>query len=255
MFHAIDWPDKMFLNGCQGPYWLSDTDLHHLRIKIADPVGDVNIANYGRLMCGTPDNRSIRRYSMKKRTEKFTRLVKAAQGGCCSSVDELARVSLKQLDRYFYHKGYSANLRDDLVQETVMNAFKNLGQLENPASYWSWVYRIAANVRHSYHRRQHTRPQVILSDLPDGMHSEFESHQISGEHLAVAREDNQGVKQMIAGLKENQLKIISKHLMDTIDYEALSKELDCSRGAARMMVHRARKKLKDMFLKKGFTVA
>ncbi len=47
--------------------------------------------------------------------------------------------------------------RDELAQETFLRAWKELPNLRHPSRFKPWLYRIATNIAHDYHRRHQSR--------------------------------------------------------------------------------------------------
>lgn len=68
--------------------------------------------------------------------------------------------------RFLMHTVGSADLVEDLFQETWMKALERRHQLKNPDRFGPWILRIARNLTHNSMRRRSKTVQVwILSDL------------------------------------------------------------------------------------------
>ncbi|HHO69416.1 MAG TPA: RNA polymerase sigma factor, partial [Gammaproteobacteria bacterium] len=66
------------------------------------------------------------------------------------------------LYRIAYSWCHNPALADDLVQETLAKALKNGGQLRDPRTVKSWLYRILSNCWHDHFRR--SRETVDVDD-------------------------------------------------------------------------------------------
>ena len=103
--------------------------------------------------------------------EKYSdaQLVQCYQKGDSKAGNVLCQRYWKILYRFFKKKIRGSRKEDieDLVQETFMEALKNLKHLQSPASFRVWFYKIARRVLRSWinvQEKQGTR--VSLVDVP-----------------------------------------------------------------------------------------
>ena len=69
----------------------------------------------------------------------------AAQRGDSQKFSELAEPFRRELQVHCYRILGSLHEAEDMVQETMVKAWKNIGTFEGRASFRSWLYRIATN--------------------------------------------------------------------------------------------------------------
>src|SRR5687768_6134938 len=67
------------------------------------------------------------------------------------------------LRRFIRRRVPDDHVADDLLQEAFMRVHRNIGTLQEAERLAAWVYRIARNVVHDYHRKT-TNSTVALAD-------------------------------------------------------------------------------------------
>jgi RNA polymerase sigma factor (sigma-70 family) len=167
-------------------------------------------------------------------------LVVAARGGSAQAFGELYRA----------HAGWVAQMararasRDehvvaDVVQEVFARALENLDRLRDPARFGGWIRAIADHVIVDHHRASaRSRP------LDDDSAEEIASSGAPPEEVAEATELAGLVRRSVAGLSARDATAIT--LVSTLGLSPaeLGAVLGVSRGAAKVLLHRARNRLR-----------
>jgi RNA polymerase sigma-70 factor (TIGR02960 family) len=99
-------------------------------------------------------------------------LLRRAQDGDEAAFGALAQRYRAELQLHCYRIVGSVQDAEDLVQETLLAAWRGLGQFEGRASLRSWLYRIATNrclnaLRDRGRRRQDQRPREETPEPPE----------------------------------------------------------------------------------------
>ncbi len=139
------------------------------------------------------------------------------------------------LRRYAHHRGLSWADADDLVAEVLTIAWRRLDAvpLDDPIP---WLFAVSRNVwrNHTRSMRRHTRmldrlppPAAQLPDEPD-------------DGSEVAR-----VRAAFISLEDADREVLALVAWDELTSEQLAAALECSPGAARVRLHRARSRLAD----------
>ena len=161
---------------------------------------------------------------MKKAKEEFSRIYD----------DCIAKIY-----RYIYLKVNSQDIAQDLSSETFLKGWQvfkdNSREIENPQAF---LYQIARNLVIDYYRekdrsRTVSTEFVSLTDQAEDLHER-----------AMSDSELEMVKASLAGLKDDYQEIIIWHYIDDYSIEEISKMMDKSEGAVRVMLHRALKSLK-----------
>ncbi|MEZ4270248.1 MAG: sigma-70 family RNA polymerase sigma factor [Myxococcota bacterium] len=95
-------------------------------------------------------------------------LVEAVKSGNYGAFEELVQRYHDKVYRLAYGMTKSDRDAEEVLQETFLNAFKNIGDFRGDSSPGSWIYRIAANAALMCLRRRRRKPLLSLDDLPVG---------------------------------------------------------------------------------------
>ncbi len=129
---------------------------------------------------------------------------------------------------------------DDLVQETFIKVDKNLATVKDMSKISSWIYRIAYNVCMDYLKNNQTRlfkQSEELSNQQAGIEIEknMEQHQMG-----------QCVRGKVDQLPDNLRSVLLLFDLEGFSHTEISEVLGISRENAKIRLHRARKKLKEI---------
>ncbi len=144
-----------------------------------------------------------------------------------------------KLYRVAYSWCHSPTLADDLVQETMLKAFKNVESLKNQATLDTWLYRILSNNWHDYLRVQGRNTELFdMSDDDSMEHSElYQQSQI------VAR-----VRSTVAQLPMPLREVVSLADFAGFSYVDIADILEIPIGTVMSRLYRARQILKEQLL-------
>ena len=129
---------------------------------------------------------------------------------------------------------------EDLVQETLIKAFRYQKSFESGTNAKSWLFRITQNIFINEYRKKAKRPVQIdfeevlnFNKLVDKSPSAFDNS--FSDPVALA------LNSLQADLKT----IIILSDIESFSYEEISKILDLPMGTVKTRIHRARNKMKD----------
>lgn len=145
---------------------------------------------------------------------------------------------------------------EDLAQETFLRVFKNASRYEVKASFKSWLYTIATNLTRNEIRNRARRNTYFLDDLVDENEDVYHSVHMIDETLQPdllleRKERQQIVKKAMKMLPENQGTALTLVTYQELSYEEIAEILNCSIGAVKSLIHRARQNIKDILIKLG----
>lgn len=166
-------------------------------------------------------------------------LVAAYRSGDERAATELVCRHAKALGRYLYGAGAPAAVVEDLVQETFFRAFRALSSWRAEASFRSWLFRIAANLRKDLYRREGRRNLVSIEDSDVAGSSDPE-----GE--AGANELEARLRTGLERLARLQREVFLMRAQQGLEYEEICAALGTTPGAARVHYHHAVRRLKEM---------
>ena len=177
------------------------------------------------------------------RREDLARLVAAARQGERGAFDELVRRTY--VDTYTLAVRLTANEEDarDVVQEAYLRAWKGIRRFRGDAQFSTWMYRITANAASTMTQRRSRQRTTNLDDVADPVEMRLE-HQPEGAAESAAALDRLGeaVTQLPPKLR---VIVVLKDVYD-LSHEDIADELGISVAAAKVRLHRGRKKLRDL---------
>lgn len=128
---------------------------------------------------------------------------------------------------------------EDLVQETLIRAFKGLHNFRAESSVRTWLFRILVRLAYEPARWQRSMPATSIGDIdiPDNYGGN------RAEQNAIARELKDRIDEAMERLTHRQRTALHLRAVEGMDYATISGVLNCSTTAARMHVLEARRKV------------
>jgi RNA polymerase sigma-70 factor (ECF subfamily) len=170
-------------------------------------------------------------------------LVEAAQAGDADAIDALVRrYQVRMVNFARTSTGGDADA-EDLAQETFIRAFRGLGLFRGESSFKNWLYRIAANVCHTYRgKRVHQAPvwERRLEDADVSEH-DFIGHTDDLEESVIYR---QALDRALLTLSEEMRIPLILHDVEGIEYREISEILDVPIGTIMSRIFRARQRMR-----------
>ncbi len=177
-------------------------------------------------------------------TESEETLIRSACQGNQGAFEELVRRTSRLVFGRLYLETGDAHRAEDLLQETLLIAFRSLPQLADPSAFRSWLLAIAHNVVIDAARRDNRKRRAgpsradanALDQLPDdrlGPSEQAEKTEMRDQVLAVLR-----------SLPEQYRHPLTLRYISGSDYDTICTELGMSNGALRGILHRGLKMLR-----------
>jgi RNA polymerase sigma-70 factor, ECF subfamily len=148
---------------------------------------------------------------------------------------------------------------DDLVQETLLKAFRFFNKFEKGTNAKAWLYRILKNSYINDYRRQVKEPTKVDYEDVQNFYENIKSSDVQTQHyeedsFSNSMDDN--ISSAIAKLPEDFRTVIILSDIEGYTYEEVADFVDCPVGTVRSRLHRARKmlysQLYDYASNKGF---
>ena len=170
-------------------------------------------------------------------------LVRQAQGGDRAAFEELVRrTSRLAFARLFLETG-DAHRAEDLLQETLLSAYRALGQLEKPSGFRPWLLTIAQNVLTDAARRE-ARLKRSAPPRSDAPLAALPAAVPPPEEEAQRAELRQRVLAVLRSLPEEYRLPLTLRYLAGADYETISTQLGLTNGSLRGLLHRGLKMLR-----------
>ncbi len=131
----------------------------------------------------------------------------------------------------------------EATQDAYLKAWRGLKGFRGDSAFETWLYRVASNAALSKHRGRRRR-RAHESGVEDEMLAEMPSPR-SVEDEAGAKVEVKALESALATLPEHYRTAVVLRDVYGLGIEEIAQQLDISETAAKVRVHRGRKKLKD----------
>ena len=133
---------------------------------------------------------------------------------------------------------------DDVLQNTFIKIYKNIGKFKQESKLFSWMYRIATNEAITFINKRNKERKVEISEVQEHLVSTLESDiYFSGEEIQEI------LQKAIASLPQKQQLVFNMKYFDNIKYTQISEILGTSVGALKASYFHAVKKI-ESYIKK-----
>jgi RNA polymerase sigma-70 factor (ECF subfamily) len=134
---------------------------------------------------------------------------------------------------------------EDVTQESFLKAFRKIGNFDGRSSFYTWLYRIAANTAMDWRKKERHRRHAPLPEGPEGEDA-VPSLEAGPETATSRRELAARIDAAIASLPEKYREILLLREIEGLSYEEISKELGMSKGTVESRLFRARERLREV---------
>jgi RNA polymerase sigma-70 factor (ECF subfamily) len=174
--------------------------------------------------------------------------VARARAGDADAYRVLVERHSRTLFRLAYRMTGNEQDAEDVVQESFLRAYRQLGKFDDRASFGTWLYRIAANcsldlVRARKRRSEHFAPAEAETAAEDPIAS-LPSGAPSPERETLSTEVRERVAAAMQDLSAAERTAFVLRHFEGMCIEEVSRVLDCQPGAAKHSVFRAVQKLR-----------
>lgn len=173
-------------------------------------------------------------------------LVERARSGDADAFRLLVERHSRSLFRLAYRMTGNSLDAEDIVQETFLRAYRQLGKFDARASFGTWLYRITANyaldvVRARNRRKEQAQGQDAEADDP---FVSVPSGEPTPDRLAMSSEVRECVSAAMSSLSAaERMAFILRHF-EGMCIDEVSRVLGCQPSAAKHSVFRAVQKLR-----------
>jgi RNA polymerase sigma-70 factor, ECF subfamily len=169
-------------------------------------------------------------------------LVNLAKGGDRAAFDELVRATYA--DAYTLAYRLTGNEEDarDVVQDAYLRAFRSIRKFRGDAQFSTWMYRIVANCaattlgKRNRHRHE---------ELPDDGQVSDDRPDADPALLAEAGAMRNRVDSALKRLPPRLRAVVVLRDVYDMPHEAIAAELGITEAAAKVRLHRARRRLRE----------
>jgi len=168
-------------------------------------------------------------------------LVAAAQAGDRSAFDDLVRATY--IDSYTLAYRLTGDEDDarDVVQEAYLRAYRGLKRFRGDAQFSTWMYRITANCATTFLGK---RTKNRHDELTDDLVGDEPALTVDPEASVDAAATRDRLQQALRRLPPRLRAVVVLRDVYDLPHESIASELGISESAAKVRLHRARRKLR-----------
>ena len=171
-------------------------------------------------------------------------LVRAAQSGDRAAFEDLVRSTYREMYTLAFRLVGNEEDARDVTQEAYLRAWRGIGGFRGDAQFSTWLYRITANAAASHHRRQRRRRRQVSLDERFDLAQPVDEHQPA--EAAEAAELLERLAVAVDALPPKLRQVVVLRDVYGLAHEAIAAELGISESNAKVRLHRARRRLREV---------
>lgn len=180
--------------------------------------------------------------------EDMRALVDAAREGDRSALDHLVRATYGGTYTLAYRLTGNEDDARDVVQDAYLRAYRGLRRFRGDAQFTTWLYRITANCSANLlAKRARHRTETLAEDEP----LIDPRPEIDPEQRLAGSDDRARIAEALAQLPWRLRQVIVLRDIYDLAHGAIAKELGITEAAAKVRLHRARRRLRDLLAAEG----
>jgi RNA polymerase sigma-70 factor (ECF subfamily) len=174
-------------------------------------------------------------------------LVERAREGDRSAFEKLIVLHQDEIFRVIFFRTRSRVDAEDLTQDTFMSAFKYLPQLKDSDRFRPWLYRIALNRVHDFHRKNKFLAFFGMTEHREETDvADVEPHRNPGALDTVIRKEFWShVVQLSKRFSRMEKEVFFLRFVDDLNLREIAQTLKRSESAVKTHLYRAIRKFKE----------
>jgi RNA polymerase sigma-70 factor (ECF subfamily) len=177
-------------------------------------------------------------------TDAEEKLVRSARDGDQAAFEELVRRTSRLILARLYLETGDSHRAEDLLQETLLIAFRSLRELADPKGFRSWLLTIAQNVVIDAARRDRRQKRTAPQQTGAAVLENIAGKAPSPAEQAERAELREQVLALLRSLPEEYRLPLTLRYLAGADYETIQMQLGLSNGSLRGLLHRGLKLLR-----------
>ena len=151
--------------------------------------------------------------------------------------EELYLSCRSALERFVYFKTPSKSDGDDILQEVLISAYKNMSEIKNSDSFKPWILRIAANKCNDFYRNLAKRHEIPLDEMTDNV--------VSMSRYGIS--ETQVVRETLRSLADKDKQILFLYYFKNKLQAEIASILNIPVGTVKSRLHTAKQKFKESY--------
>ncbi|MGH2757877.1 MAG: RNA polymerase sigma factor [Actinomycetota bacterium] len=159
---------------------------------------------------------------------------------------ELYNRYLCRIYRFVRSQAPDDSTAEDLTAQTFFKALSNARSFRGNGSYKSWIFKIARNTVVTWRARRAKAP-LVVEEMPEPV-----DPAPTPAAAVLTGEEGRLIRHLVSGLPPAQREVLSLRYLEDLSTEEVASITGRSRGAIRILLHRARASLRSELGERGF---
>lgn len=171
-------------------------------------------------------------------------LVSQARDGDTSAFDELVRRYQDNITGLLFRFCPHRSDLEDMVQETMIKAYRNLDKWKQTAPFANWLKKIAVNTGYDYFRKKSRQPVSIADKSVEA--NEIALEQLEDRAEAKRRSPyTEEVQRLLATLPADDRTVLTLQYLHDMPLQEIAEQMDWGLSKTKIKSFRAKRKLKE----------
>jgi RNA polymerase sigma-70 factor (ECF subfamily) len=181
------------------------------------------------------------------RTGQVSELVELAREGDGNAFGKLVELHQEEIFRLVFFRTRSKIDSEDLTQDIFMSALKYLPQLKDSDKFRPWLYKIALNRVHDFHRKNRFLAYFGITEHNEETDvADVEPHLNPGAlDMVIKREFWLHVKRLSKRFSRMEREVFFLRFADDLNLREIAQALGRSESAVKTHLYRAIRKFKE----------
>lgn len=129
---------------------------------------------------------------------------------------------------------------DDVLQNTFLKVWRNIGNFREESTLFTWLYRIATNESLTFLNQKKRHSLTSMNEVTDYLQQNLRADEyFDGDDIQLK------LQQAILTLPEKQRLVFNLRYFEEMPYQEMSEILETSVGALKASYHHAARKVED----------
>lgn len=178
---------------------------------------------------------------MKLKGKEEMALIERYKNGDKIALEILIKNNYKKLEGYILKLTCNKTLTEDILQDTLVSAIKNIDRFKQRAEFSTWLITIASN-KYTDYLRKHKETDILLDVVPSSY---------SLENEIVNKDEVKRLLNILKSMPADRRNIfILKHYYG-YSYKEISNIIGCPVGTVRSRLHYGIKEIVSRFKERG----
>lgn len=175
-------------------------------------------------------------------------MVEKARAGDQTAFHRLVDQFQPEIYRMIFYRTRSQMDAEDLTQDVMLKAYKNIGRLQSPEVFRSWLYRIAVNRVKDYYRKKQFKSLFGFVSMDEEAFHETAEMAVEPEvEGGMSKKDFwKQIGQMLTSLSTMEKEVFLLRFFDQLTIKEMSATLNKNESTIKTHLYRALRKVKEM---------